>query len=69
MEVLALLIRALFQEVVIAGKCLPILWLILFEFSRFLQILSEPCFLFVDARKTFANIVSKQHVPKPQQID
>jgi hypothetical protein len=52
--------RAQFRQVALAGKCLPILWLILFDLGKSWQILLEPCQFVVDLRKEFGSIGLKK---------
>ena len=53
MKVRALAFRDPFRQVALAGLCLPIRWLILFDLGRF-------CPNFADLGKTFANIGPKR---------
>ena len=51
MEVRALVVRAPFQKVVLAGKCLPILWLNLFDLGRFWEFLADLVIVFLSVDK------------------
>ena len=52
--------RDSFRQVALAGLCLPILWLILFDLGRSLADFVRTLFVFVDLRKAFAIIGPKR---------